>query len=138
MPTRRSTSSACTRRPRCGFIPVIAPIAVDEAGDGLNVNADFVAAAVAGALSAEKLVLMTDIAGVKGKDGALLASLTRAEVHALEEEGTISGGMIPKVRCALDAIDAGVRKVHVVDGRTEHAVLLEIFTDTGVGTEIVG
>jgi acetylglutamate kinase len=121
-----------------GFVPVIAPIAVDDAGEGLNVNADFVAAAVAAALSAEKLVLMTDIAGVKGKDGALLASLTRAEVHALEAEGTISGGMIPKVRCALDALDGGVRKVHVVDGRTEHAVLLEIFTDRGVGTEIVG
>ncbi len=121
-----------------GFIPVIAPVAVDEQGEALNVNADFVAAAVAGALSAEKLVLMTDIAGVKGKDGELLASLTRAQVATLEEHGTIAGGMIPKVRCALDAIDAGVGKVHIVDGRTEHSILLEIFTDQGVGTEIVG
>ena len=120
-----------------GFIPVIAPVAVDDKGGALNVNADFVAAAVAGALAAEKLVLMTDIAGVKGKDGTLLASLTKAEVAAMEADGTISGGMIPKVRCALDAIDAGVGKVHVIDGRTEHAVLLEIFTDKGVGTEIV-
>jgi acetylglutamate kinase len=120
-----------------GFIPVIAPVAVDDQGDSLNVNADFVAAAVAGALAAEKLVLMTDIAGVKGKSGDLLASLTRAQVAALEADGTISGGMIPKVRCALDAIEAGVGKVHVIDGRTAHAVLLEIFTDRGVGTEIV-
>jgi acetylglutamate kinase len=119
------------------FIPVIAPVAVDEHGDSLNVNADFVAAAVAGALSAEKLVVMTDIAGVKGNTGELLASLTRAQVEALEGDGTISGGMIPKVRCALDAIDAGVSKVHIIDGRTAHAILLEIFTDRGVGTEIV-
>jgi acetylglutamate kinase len=121
-----------------GFIPVIAPIAVDEHGASLNVNADFVASQVAAALGAEKLVLMTDIEGVRGRGGELVASLDHAEAKRLVDEGIIGGGMIPKVRCALDAIDGGVKKVHVIDGRTEHAVLLEIFTDLGIGTEIVG
>jgi acetylglutamate kinase len=120
-----------------GFIPVIAPIAVDASGAALNVNADFVASHVAGALGAEKLVLLTDIEGVRGGDGGLRSSLDRAEVTRLIDEGTIKGGMIPKVRCALEALEQGVQKVHVVDGRTEHAILLEIFTDRGVGTEIV-
>lgn len=120
-----------------GFIPVIAPIVVDDEGRSLNVNADTVAGHVAAALGAEKLVLMTDIEGVRGRDGALLPSLTAADVARLRAEGVIAGGMIPKVECALSALAAGVRKAHIIDGRTEHAVLLEIFTDRGVGTELV-
>ena len=119
-----------------GFIPVIAPIAVDAHGDSLNVNADTVAGKVAEALSAEKLVLMTDIDGVRGRDKELLRSLSVAEALQLRKEGVIDGGMIPKVQCALDALAGGVKKVHIVDGRIEHAALLEIFTDEGIGTEI--
>lgn len=118
-----------------GFIPVIAPVIVDEEGQSLNVNADTVAGHVAAALKAEKLVLMTDIEGVKGSDGALITSLTATAAGKLREEGVISGGMIPKVACALEAVAGGVRKTHIIDGRTEHAVLLEIFTDQGIGTE---
>jgi acetylglutamate kinase len=119
-----------------GHIPVIAPVAVDEHGRSLNVNADTVAGAVSHALNATKLVLMTDIEGVKGADGKLIPSLTAADVERLKEEGVISGGMIPKVDCALDALRAGTSKVHIIDGRLRHAVLLEVFTDRGVGTEI--
>jgi len=120
-----------------GFIPVIAPIAVDDRGASLNVNADTVAGSVAAALGAEKLVLMTDIEGVKGSQGELIPSLTATSIAELRKSGVIVGGMIPKVECALAAIAGGVRKVHVVDGRVEHAMLLEIFTDRGIGTEIV-
>jgi acetylglutamate kinase len=121
-----------------GFVPVIAPVAVDAEGRSLNVNADFVASKVAAALKAEKLVLMTDIEGVRGEGGAIISSLDRAGVQRLVDEGVIAGGMIPKVRCALEALEGGVKKVHVIDGRMEHAALLEIFTDQGIGTEIVG
>ena len=120
-----------------GFIPVIAPVAVDAKGEPLNVNADFVASSVAAALRAEKLVLMTDIDGVRGDDGALAPSLDRARINAWMASGVIKGGMIPKVNCALEAITGGVGKVHIIDGRTPHAMLLEIFTDRGIGTEIV-
>jgi acetylglutamate kinase len=119
-----------------GLIPVIAPIAVDDDGRSLNVNADTVAGAVARALDAEKLVLMTDIEGVKDATGALIPSLTAGDIQTLKQEGVISGGMIPKVDCALDALRAGTSKVHIIDGRLRHAVLLEVFTDKGVGTEI--
>lgn len=119
-----------------GFIPVIAPVAVDHEGRSLNVNADTVAGAVSHALGAAKLVLMTDIEGVKGADGKLIPSLTANDVERLKNEGVISGGMIPKVDCALDALRAGTSKVHIIDGRLRHAVLLEVFTDQGVGTEI--
>ena len=119
-----------------GFIPIIAPVAVDHEGASLNVNADTVAGKVAEALHAEKLVLMTDIAGVKGREGALLSSLSADEARALERDGIIDGGMIPKVECALEALAGGVKKVHVIDGRVKHAMLLEIFTDRGLGTEI--
>jgi acetylglutamate kinase len=121
-----------------GFIPVVAPVAVDDSGRSLNVNADTVAGAVAAALAAEKLLLMTDIEGIRGKDGAVASSMEAADIERWIDEGVIEGGMIPKVRCALDALHAGVKKVHVVDGRTRHASLLEIFTDRGIGTEIVG
>ncbi len=119
-----------------GFIPVIAPIAVDRDGHALNVNADTAAGAIAGALNAAKLVLMTDVEGVKTADGQRLSSLDANEAERLIEGEVITGGMIPKVRCALDAVSAGVEKVHIVDGRRKHALLLEIFTDSGVGTEI--
>lgn len=120
-----------------GFMPVIAPIAVDDDGHALNVNADTAAGRIAQALSAAKLVLMTDVEGVKDQSGSLLSSLNPATAAQLIERDVIVGGMIPKVRCALDAVAGGVEKVHVVDGRVRHALLLEIFTDEGVGTEIV-
>jgi acetylglutamate kinase len=119
------------------FIPLIAPIAADENGETLNVNADPFAAKVAAAMGAEKLVLLTDVPGVKGRDGALCSTLTAREAEQLIETGVIDGGMIPKVAFGLSALRDGVRKVHIVDGRVEHAVLLEIFTDRGIGTELV-
>lgn len=120
-----------------GFMPVIAPIAVDDAGLALNVNADTAAASIARALGAAKLMLMTDVEGVKDREGELLSSLDAARAERLIEDEVIVGGMIPKVRCALDAVSGGVEKVHVIDGRVRHALLLEIFTDSGLGTEIV-
>ena len=119
-----------------GFVPVVAPVAVDAEGRPLNVNADTVAGAVAAALGARKLVLMTDTPGVLDADGELLPSLSAGEAERLQREGVLRGGMVPKVRCALDALEGGVEKAHIVDGRVRHAVLLEIFTDQGVGTEI--
>ncbi|MFT5699772.1 MAG: acetylglutamate kinase [Desulforhopalus sp.] len=118
------------------FIPVIAPVGVGEDGRAFNINADLVAAAIAGALSAEKLMLLTDVPGVKDKADELLTSLSRQEIEALIEDGTIVGGMIPKVRCCEDALKLGVSKTYIVDGRVEHSILLEMFTKEGVGTEI--
>jgi len=119
-----------------GFIPVVAPIGVDADGVTHNVNADEAAGAIARALLAEKLILLTDVEGVKAPDGTLLGQLTGADVAKLIDEGTIAGGMIPKVQCCLDALAGGVRRTHIVDGRTLHAILLEVFTDRGVGTLI--
>jgi acetylglutamate kinase len=119
-----------------GFIPVIAPVATDRDGQPLNVNADTAAGRIAEALGAAKLLLMTDVDGVKGADGRMLSSIGAAEAARLIEGGVISGGMIPKIECALEAVRGGVEKVHIIDGRRKHAMLLEIFTDTGVGTEI--
>jgi acetylglutamate kinase len=124
------------RRLAGDFIPVIAPIAATAEGETLNVNADPFAARLAVALSAEKLVLLTDVPGVKDGAGQVISSLDDARARALIAEGVIHGGMIPKVENALAALAAGVRKVHIVDGRLEHALLLEIFTDRGVGTEL--
>jgi acetylglutamate kinase len=121
-----------------GFIPVVAPIGVDADGRSLNINADTVAGAVAAATKAEKLLLMTDIDGVRDGSGQISSSMTAAAVRALIDDGTISGGMIPKVQSALDALSMGVKKCHVVDGRIQHAALLEVFTDKGIGTEILG
>jgi acetylglutamate kinase len=120
-----------------GFIPVIAPIGKGEEGETLNINADFVAGKVAGALKAEKLMLMTDTEGVRAKDQSLIPELNRKKVQTLIRSGVIKGGMVPKVECCLDALSAGVRKTHIIDGRVRHAVLLEIFTKEGIGTQIV-
>jgi acetylglutamate kinase len=118
------------------FIPVIAPIGVDEHGATYNINADTVAGEVAKVLGAEKLVLLTNISGVMDKHEKVLTGLTTAQVDGLIADGTIYGGMLPKIHCALDAVNHGVNSAHIIDGRVEHAVLLEIFTHTGVGTLI--
>jgi acetylglutamate kinase len=120
-----------------GFIPVVAPIAVDAEGGSLNVNADTVAGKVAESLPAKKLVLLTDTDGVRDAAGNVLSSLSAADAERLGAAGVIDGGMIPKIACALEALAGGVGKVHVVDGRLQHAVLLELVTDRGIGTEIV-
>ncbi len=122
---------------RDGYLPVIAPIGVDENGTVYNVNADIAAGTIAGALEAAKLVYMTDIEGVK-INNQLITHLTKDDAEKFIGNGIINGGMIPKVESALVAIDKGVQKVHIVDGRIPHALLLEIFTKEGVGTEIVG
>jgi acetylglutamate kinase len=120
-----------------GFIPVIAPIGVGPNGEALNINADFVAAAVASALKAEKLILLTDVAGILDKKGKIISTLRKGQVPKLMKDGTISGGMIPKVQACLNSIDAGVGKTHIIDGRVPHCLLLEIFTKEGIGTEIM-
>lgn len=119
------------------YIPVIAPVGVGAEGESYNINADLVAGRVAAALNAEKLILLTDINGVKDKNGNLLESISVSDLHRLIGEEAITGGMIPKVVCCADALRDGVKKAHIIDGRMEHAVLLEIFTDVGIGTEIV-
>ena len=118
------------------YIPVIAPVGVDETGQSYNINADTVAAAVATALKAEKLMLLTNVEGVKDKDDQILYVINEGEVEALIQNGTISGGMIPKVQSCVEAIHKGVNRVHIIDGRIPHCLLLEIFTDTGIGTMI--
>ena len=121
-----------------GVVPVIAPVAIDEAlGVTLNINADPFAAAIAAALGAEKLVLLTDVNGVKNAAGELVSTLTARQAEELVAAGVIEGGMIPKVRFGLSAIEKGVKKVHIIDGRLPHAILLEMFTDHGIGTELV-
>jgi len=118
------------------FIPVIAPVGVGKDGEAYNINADVVAGKLAITLKAEKLILLTNTAGVLDKQGKLLTGLSSREVGSLIEDGTVAGGMLPKVRCALDAVASGVKSAHIIDGRVEHAVLLEVFTDEGVGTLI--
>ena len=120
------------------FIPVIAPIGVGDKGQSYNINADLVAGKVAEVLKAEKLILLTNTAGLLDKDGKLLTGLTTAQVDTLKKDGTIHGGMLPKIDCALDAVQSGVTTAHIIDGRVQHAVMLEIFTDDGVGTLIKG
>jgi acetylglutamate kinase len=123
---------------RGNFIPVVAPIGVGEDGCSYNINADLVAGKMAEVLRAEKLMLLTNAAGVLDKNNKVLSGLTAREVDALIADGTIYGGMLPKIRCALDAVQTGVKAAHIIDGRVEHAVLLELFTDEGVGTLIRG
>ena len=121
----------------CGnFIPVVAPIGVGQDGQSYNINADLVAGKLAETLQAEKLILLTNTAGLLDKDGKLLTGLSANKVNELIEDGTIHGGMLPKIRCALEAVQAGVGTAHIIDGRVQHAVMLEIFTDEGVGTLI--
>ena len=120
------------------FIPVIAPIGVDKAGVSYNINADLVAGKLAAALNAEKLILLTNIPGLLDKNDKLMTGLDPDKVDELITDGTIYGGMLPKISSALDAVQGGVKSVHIIDGRLEHAVLLEIFTDTGIGTLING
>ena len=118
------------------FIPVIAPIGVGNDGESYNINADLVAGKVAEALKAEKLMLLTNIAGLMNKQGEVLTGLSTTQVDELIADGTIYGGMLPKIRCALEAVQGGVTSAHIIDGRVPNAVLLEIFTDIGVGTLI--
>jgi|TARA_Y200000002_G_scaffold151152_1_gene124933 acetylglutamate kinase len=119
------------------FIPVIAPVGVGKDGESYNINADIVAGAIAQALNAEKLILLTNTPGILDADQATLSSLNKADVEALIADGTISEGMLPKVECALNAVSSGVNSVTIVDGRVPHALLLEVFTDSGVGTQIL-
>lgn len=119
------------------FIPVIAPIGVGEDGCSYNINADLVAGKVAEVLKAEKLLLLTNTAGILDKESKLLTGLSISDIDSLIADGTISGGMIPKTRCATDALKGGVSNVHIIDGRVNHAILLELFTDQGVGTLLV-
>ncbi|MEQ9508322.1 MAG: acetylglutamate kinase [Alloalcanivorax xenomutans] len=118
------------------FIPVIAPIGVDDEGVSYNINADLVAGKVAEVLRAEKLILLTNVAGLKDKNDRILTGLNADRVNTLIKDGTIYGGMLPKIRCALEAVENGVRTSHIIDGRVPHAVLLEILTDQGIGTLI--
>lgn len=119
------------------FIPVIAPIGVGENGESYNINADLVAGKIAEELKAEKLILLTNTAGILDKQGELLTGLSLSDIDDLIADGTISEGMIPKTRCATDALQGGVTSVHIIDGRVNHAVLLELFTDQGVGTLLI-
>jgi len=118
------------------FIPVIAPIGVGDDGASYNINADLVAGKIAEVLLAEKLMLLTNVAGLQDKSGEVLTGLSTEQVDDLIADGTIYGGMLPKIQCALDAVKAGVASAHIIDGRVAHAVLLEVFTDVGVGTLI--
>jgi acetylglutamate kinase len=122
---------------KSNLIPVVAPVGVGKSDETYNINADLVAGRIAGGLRAEKLILMTDVQGVLDAGGRLVSSLTVAEAADLLQDDVLKGGMIPKVQCAIDAVQAGVQKVHIVDGRLPHSVLLELFTDAGIGTEIV-
>ncbi len=120
-----------------GFLPVIAPVGVGPDGEAFNINADLVAGAIAGALKAEKVIYLTDVEGVKDREGRLLSTIKTGEIEELIEQGVAKGGMIPKLKSARKALKTGVKKAHIIDGRVPHAILLEIFTDRGVGTEIV-
>ena len=123
-----------------GYVPVIAPIGVGENGESYNINADYVAAEIAGALEAEKLLLLTDVEGIYKNyedKSSFLSSLTQEQARDYIKDGTISGGMIPKVEACLRALDAGANKTHIIDGRLEHSILLELFTSAGIGTQVV-
>ncbi len=119
------------------YIPVIAPIGTDREGHTHNINADLVAGSIAASLKAEKVVMMTDVKGIRDAKGRHLSTVSRKDVQRMVKRGTITEGMLPKVHACLSALDGGVRKAHIIDGRMPHAVLLEVFTDKGIGTEIV-
>ncbi|HEX9479306.1 MAG TPA: acetylglutamate kinase [Methylomirabilota bacterium] len=120
-----------------GFIPVIAPVGVGESGETYNINADLVAGDVAAALSAEKLIHLTDVTGINGEDGRLVSTLTKRDAERLIKAAVIDGGMLPKVESSLRALTGGAQKAHIIDGRVPHAILLEVLTKEGIGTEIV-
>ncbi len=122
---------------RSGFIPVVAPVGVSADGQTMNINADYVAASLASAVKAEKLILMTDVPGILDKEGRILSTVRKRSLKRLFDNNTISGGMIPKVQACVEALEHGVGKTHIVDGRIPHCLLLEIFTEEGIGTEIV-
>jgi acetylglutamate kinase len=119
------------------FIPVIAPVGAGRRGETYNINADLVAGSIAASLKARKLVLLTDTEGVLDPDGKLITTIKMKDHQGLIHNGTIKGGMIPKIKCCVDALKGGVKKAHIIDGRKDHSILLEIFTKGGVGTEIV-
>lgn len=119
-----------------GFIPVISPVGVGTKGETLNINADYVAASIASALKAEKLILLTDVPGIMDKNNKIISTLTKKNIKKYIKDGTITGGMLPKVKACLKAIEGGVSKTHIIDGRVPHCLLLEIFTKEGIGTEI--
>jgi acetylglutamate kinase len=121
-----------------GFVPVIAPLATGADGMGYNVNADTAAGAVAKALGADKLILLTDVPGVLDGNGKTISGMTASQAGKLVKSETVKGGMIPKITCCLDALQGGVKKTHIIDGRVPHALLLEVFTDSGIGTQIAG
>ncbi len=120
-----------------GFIPVISPIGISPEGETLNINADSVASSVASALNAEKLILLTDVSGIKDKKDKIMSTLTKQQIRKLIKDGTIAGGMLPKVQSCLQSLESGVSKTHIIDGRVPHCLLLEIFTESGIGTEII-
>jgi acetylglutamate kinase len=119
-----------------GFVPVISPVGVGPKGETLNINADYIAASVASALKAEKLILLTDVPGIIDKKNRIISTLKKQQIKKLVHDGTISGGMLPKVQACIKAIEGGVSKTHIIDGRVAHCMLLEIFTKEGIGTEI--
>jgi acetylglutamate kinase len=119
-----------------GFIPVISPVGIGPKGETLNINADYIAASVASALKAEKLMLLTDVPGIMDKKGRIISTVTKRQTRKLFDDGTITGGMMPKVQACLRAIEGGVSKTHIIDGRIPHCLLLELFTREGIGTEI--
>ncbi len=120
-----------------GFIPVIAPVGIGDDGQAYNINADLAAGSIAAALKAEKLLMLTDVIGLLNKKGERISSVTLTEIERLRQDGTITGGMLPKLKGAFDALKSGVNKAHIIDGRLKHSVLLELFTDEGIGTEIL-
>jgi acetylglutamate kinase len=119
------------------FIPVIAPVGVGENGETYNINADHVAGRIAASLKARKLILLTDTQGLLDKEGNLISSIQGKDSQGLIDDGTVKGGMIPKINCCVEALKGGVKKAHIIDGRKDHAILLEIFTNEGIGTEVV-
>jgi acetylglutamate kinase len=119
------------------FIPVIAPVGAGKGGETYNINADHVAGRIAASLKARKLILLTDTQGVLDKEGRLISTIRAKDSQNLIENGTIKGGMIPKIHCCVEALKGGVKKTHIIDGREAHAILLEIFTREGIGTEVV-
>ena len=134
---RKINAALISSLEREGFIPVIAPTGVGENGETFNINADIVAGEVAAALQAEKMILLTDVEGVLDENKRLINTMSNQDALGMIERGVVEGGMFPKVKCCLKALRGGVRKAHIVDGRLKHTVLLEMFTDSGIGTEIV-